>query len=199
MPGGVQNFLVEVQAVDADLVLSPLGGGAHLARLQYCSWLGDLLGRLQRNITFRIPVEHFEEVVVRAGHDGLVVARPAALELVEYAIVLVQRTQFRAQVLVRGIHLDRPGLHVQIPHLDGQIVARNHVSAGIRDFHVRHARYDLGEETSVGRIFGFFKYCKKNGELVYLFGVGRIRRKRVLWSVTEYGLVYLSENVRGSI
>ena len=45
-------------------------------------------------------VKHAEEVVVGAGHDGGVVAVPTALEFVKDAIVFIQRTQLRPQILV---------------------------------------------------------------------------------------------------
>jgi hypothetical protein len=36
MPGSVQDLLVEVQAVDVDLVLLPLSSGAHLRKRMQC-------------------------------------------------------------------------------------------------------------------------------------------------------------------
>lgn len=90
MPGGVQDLLVKVQTVDVDFVLFPLATGADLARLQDRLRLDDVPGRFQRDVLLAVAVEHAEEVVVAAGHDRTVVAVPAALELVEDAIVLVQ-------------------------------------------------------------------------------------------------------------
>lgn len=96
----MQDLLVKVQTVDADFVLFPLAAGAHLPRLQHRLRLDDVAGRLERHVLLAVAVEHAEEVVVAAGHDRAVVAVPAALELVEDAVVLVQRAQLRAEVLV---------------------------------------------------------------------------------------------------
>ena len=40
----------------------------YLARLENGSGFAVLPGRLQRDVTFRVPVEHSEEVVIGAGH-----------------------------------------------------------------------------------------------------------------------------------
>lgn len=100
MPGRVQYFLIKIQTVHTNLVLLPFAARAHLARPQHGPRLGDLLGRLQCALALRRPVEHAEEVVVRARHDGRVGAVPAALELVEDAVVLVEGAQFGTQVFV---------------------------------------------------------------------------------------------------
>lgn len=157
VPGGVQDLLIEVEAVDADLVLFPLAAAAHLARLEYRLRLGDFARRLQRDLALRRAVEHAEEVVVGAGHDRSIVAVPAALELVEDAIVLVQRAQFRPQVLVHQVSLNRLRLHVQIPHFDRHVITRNHIPARIRQLHIGYTRDDLGEKATIGWIFGFFE------------------------------------------
>lgn len=49
MPGSVENLLVEVKAIDGDLVLFPLPTRAHLSRFEHRLWLGDLSGSLQRH------------------------------------------------------------------------------------------------------------------------------------------------------
>lgn len=149
MPGRVQDLLVKVQTVDADFVLFPLAPGAHLPRLQHRLRLDDVPGGLQRDVLLAVAVEHAEEVVVAAGHDRAVVAVPAALELVEDAVVLVQRAQLRAEVLVHRVRLDRLRLHVQIPHLNTQIVAGNHVPAGVAKLHVTDRADNLAEEALV--------------------------------------------------
>lgn len=70
VPGRVQDLLVEVQAVDADLVLLPLAAGAHLARLQHRARFVVLPGRLQGDVSLCVSVKHPEEVVVRPCHDN---------------------------------------------------------------------------------------------------------------------------------
>ena len=159
MPGGVQDLLVEVEAVHAHLVLFPLAAGANLLGLERRLGPGDVARRLERHVALRRPVEHAEEVVVRAGEDGLVVIAPAALELVEDAVVLVQRAQLGAQVLVNGVRLDGLRLHVQVPHLDAEVVAREHVAARAREFHVGNARDDLRGEATVRRVLSLLEHC----------------------------------------
>lgn len=50
MPGGVEDFLVEVQAVDAYLVLFSLVSGVHFARLKNRLRFDNILRRLHRDI-----------------------------------------------------------------------------------------------------------------------------------------------------
>lgn len=73
VPGGVQNFLGEVQAVGADIVFPPLAPGAHTARLQDRPRLAVLAGGLQSHVALRVSVEHSEKVVVGPGHDDAAV------------------------------------------------------------------------------------------------------------------------------
>ena len=77
VPGRVQDLLVEVQTVHADLVLLALAAaataaaaGADPARLQQLQRQVVLAGRLQGGVTPLGAVEHAEEVVVRARHDN---------------------------------------------------------------------------------------------------------------------------------
>ena len=63
-----------------------------------------------------------KEIVVAAGHDSRVGPIPAALELVEDAVVLIEAAQLGAQVLVHGERLDRLRLHVQVPHFHRKII-----------------------------------------------------------------------------
>lgn len=92
MPRRVQNFLIEVQTVDADLVFLPLAARADLARLQDRLRLRDIPRRLQGDLALRRPVKHPEKVVVRPGHDRRIAPVPTTLEFIKYTIVLVQRT-----------------------------------------------------------------------------------------------------------
>lgn len=158
VPGGVQDLLVKVEAVNAHLILFSLATRANLLGFECCLRPGDVAGRLERDVALRRPVEHAEEVVVRAGEDGLVVVAPATFELVEDAVVFVQRAQLGAQVLVNGVRLDGLRLHVQVPHLDAEVVAREHVAARAREFHVRDARDDLREEATVRWILSLLEH-----------------------------------------
>ena len=65
----------------------------HFSRLEQRLGLGDLPGRLVGDLLLEVAVEHAEEIVVGTGHDGGVVAVPAALELVKDAVVFVQAAQ----------------------------------------------------------------------------------------------------------
>ena len=77
--------------------------------ISYLSWLensfrfGDFSRGFVGHFLSAVSIEHAEEVIVWSGHDGGIVPVPAALELVENAIVFVQRTQFRTQVLMHLI------------------------------------------------------------------------------------------------
>mmetsp|Transcript_52623 Transcript_52623/g.145519 ORF Transcript_52623/g.145519 Transcript_52623/m.145519 type:complete len:345 (-) Transcript_52623:306-1340(-) len=80
----------------------------------------------------------------------LAVPRPAALELVEDAIALVELAKLRSKVLV---HLDRAHrlrIHVDVPYLERHVVARHDVPAVGREFHVGNRRDDLRKERFVG-------------------------------------------------
>lgn len=90
MPSCVQDLLVEIEVVDTDLILFPFAACANLLGLEDRFGSSDLARRLQRHIPLRRPVEHAEKVVVRSRQNGLVVVAPAALELVEDAVVLVE-------------------------------------------------------------------------------------------------------------
>lgn len=100
MPGCVQDFLIEVEAVDAYLVLFSLVARVHFARLQDRFRFDDILRRFHRDVLLRVAIEDAEEVVVTARHNRAVRSVPAALKLVENAIVLVKRTQLCSQVFV---------------------------------------------------------------------------------------------------
>jgi len=100
MPGGMQNLLVEVETVYADLILLPFAASANFPWLEHRLRLDNVPRGLQRDILFRIAIEHAEEVVVASGHYRAVLAVPTALELVKDAVVLVQRAQLGAQVFM---------------------------------------------------------------------------------------------------
>lgn len=69
MPGGVEDFLAEVQAVHADLVFAALSSNAHLAGFQDGPGFAVLPRRLQRHVALCITIEHSEEIVVGTRHD----------------------------------------------------------------------------------------------------------------------------------
>jgi len=153
MPGGVQYLLVEVEAVDGDFVLAPFVGRRHLARFQHAPGPNRLARRLERGVALRVAVEQAEEVVVASGHDLLIVAGPSAFELVEDAIVLVERAQFAAQILVNLVRFHRLVFHVDVPDFDGKVVARHEIASAVAELDVGDAGDDLGEEAAVRRVF----------------------------------------------
>lgn len=68
--------------------------------------------------------------------DSLAVAAEHALELVEYAVVLVQITEFAPQMVVYRDYFHGLRVHVYIPDLHRQIITRQDESAVLAEFHV---------------------------------------------------------------
>ena len=84
MPGGMEDFFVEIEAVDGNLVLLPFVRHANFARFE------DLARAhvFSRSLEGRLPlgsasIEHPKEVVVTPRHDLSIVALPSAFKLVE--------------------------------------------------------------------------------------------------------------------
>lgn len=65
----MQDLFAKVQAVDADLVFSPLAPHAHFSRFQDSPGFAVFPRGLQGDITLGVSVKHPEEVVVGARHD----------------------------------------------------------------------------------------------------------------------------------
>lgn len=70
VPGGVQDLLVEVQAVHADFVFLPFATGADLAGFKHGTGFTVLPRRLQCDVPARVPVKHPKEIVVGTRHNG---------------------------------------------------------------------------------------------------------------------------------
>ena len=72
----------------------------------YLSWFQDgfglrnLFGGFISDFFAGRTVKHAEEIVVRASHDGSIIAIPTALKLIKDAIVFVQRAQLGSQILM---------------------------------------------------------------------------------------------------
>lgn len=92
MPRGMQNLFVKVEAVNANLVLLSFTTGAHFAWFQHHFRFNNIARCFECEFLdgAAVAIKHAEEIVVAARHDGRVIAVPAAFELVEDAIVLVQ-------------------------------------------------------------------------------------------------------------
>jgi len=132
----VEDLLVEVQAVHADLILLPLTTGGYLAWFERGPWLAALPGGLQCDIPPGVAVKHSEEVVVGACHDGTVTAIPAALKFVEDAVIFIQGAELTAKVFMDLIRLHWPILHVEVPHFDGEVVTCHHIASAVTELHV---------------------------------------------------------------
>ena len=52
-----------------------------------------------------------------------------------------------------------PRLHVQVPDLDCEVIAGEHVPAAVAELHVRHGGNNFREEGAVTGVLGLFKYC----------------------------------------
>lgn len=166
--GGLRAVLRAELAVRRD-------GPTHLLRLE------RRLVRLEHDVVQRVDVEYPEVVVVRACQHvpsrppytcvstarkteeewrrcALIVPAPRALELVEDAVVLVQITQLPAEVVVDRDRLDRLAVHVDVPDLEREVVAREDVPPVVAELDVRDRRDDLGEERAV-RVFLLFEHC----------------------------------------
>lgn len=100
MPGGVQDLLIKVETVHADLFLLPFAASANFSWLQHRLRLNDIPGRFQRYILFRVSIKYSEKVIIATGHYRAILAVPTALKLVENAVVLIQRAQLSAQVFM---------------------------------------------------------------------------------------------------
>lgn len=132
----MEDLLVEVQAVHADLILLPLAASGHFAWFERGPRFAALPGRLQCDVPPGVAVEHSEEVVVGAGHDGTVTAIPAALKLVKDAVVFIQGAEFTAKVFMDLIRLHWPVLHVEVPNFDGEVVTCHHIASAVTELHV---------------------------------------------------------------
>ena len=76
----------------------------------------------------------------------LVVTTPHAFKLVEDAVVLVQVAQLASKMVVDGDGFQWPVLHVDVPDLQVEVVARQDVSSIMAELDIRDGRDDLREE-----------------------------------------------------
>ena len=70
-------------------------------------------------------------------------------------------------MLVDGDGLDGLSLHVHIPDLDGQVVARQDMSAIEGEADVGDGRDDFGKERTRSRIFFLLKFCESYQYMSY--------------------------------
>ena len=160
MPARVEDFTVKIESLKRYFVvrvqLQPVSSRPPRPRerfgLKNVTKLLRVLGRFIADLGAGLEVVDAEEVVVGAGHDSLGRAAPAALELVEDAVVLVERAEARAEVVVHGEGADGVRLHVHVPHLHVQVVPRQDVAPRRVEVHVRDGDDHLGEEGFVGGV-----------------------------------------------
>lgn len=116
-----------------------------------------VLGRLEANVCPAVNVVDVEEVVIGAGDAARAIAAKHGLKLVKDAVVLVEVTKLGTQVVVHGNDAKRLAFHVDVPDLDGQVVARDDIPTVPRKAHVRNRRNDLGEKRLVCWVLGLLK------------------------------------------
>lgn len=68
VPGGVQDLLIEVQAVHTDLILLPFAACTNPAWLQDLPGLAALARSLQGDVPPLGAIQHSEEVIVGSSH-----------------------------------------------------------------------------------------------------------------------------------
>ena len=172
MPAHMQNLLVKINLVRIGLLTHTLGatgrGGAVRPTALLASdgvpgtlrtWIhrgrdADLLGLegglvgLQDDfgVVAGLGGVVHEVVVVRARHDVSSVAGEGDLELVEDGVVLVRVAESGPEVLVDRDRLYRLLLHVDVPDLDGQVVAGEDVAAVGGEADVGDGGDDFGKE-----------------------------------------------------
>ncbi|KAI3479668.1 hypothetical protein L1887_58289 [Cichorium endivia] len=173
MEAGMQDLLVKVRIVEVDLAwCAERAVGALvalLARARHALGLERRLVRLQHHVGAVVLVKHVEVVVVAARQHLLAIGSPQRLELVKDAVVLVQVAQLGAQMVVDGDRLDRLVVHVDVPDLEREVVARQDVASVAAELDVGYAADDLAEERLGRRILLLLK----------LLGV-RIAQRRVV-------------------
>ena len=156
----MEDFTVKIESLKRHFVvrvqLQPVSSSPPRPRdrfgLKNVTKLLRVLGRFVADLGAGLEVVDAEEVVVGARHDSLGRAAPAALELVEDAVVLVERAEARAEVVVYGEGADGVRLHVHVPHLHVQVVPRQDVAPRRVEVHVRDGDDHLGEEGLVGGV-----------------------------------------------
>jgi hypothetical protein len=90
---------------------------------------------------------------------ALVISTPYTLKLIEDTVVLIQVAKFPAEVIMDGNGLHRARLHVDVPDLEGEIVARQDIPPIVTELDIRYRRYDLREERAGCWILLFLEAC----------------------------------------
>lgn len=77
------------------------------------------------------------------GNHVLSVTAECALKLVKDAVILVEIAELVAQMIVNVDRLDWSALHVDIPDLERQVIARENIASILAEFHIRDRRNDF--------------------------------------------------------
>lgn len=186
MPAHVQDLLVEVDLVGIGFfphsaaLAGGAGGGTSCSGASFFGSVGrgtvdggghaDLFGfesgliGLEYDFCFdlRIGGVDHEVVVVRAGHDIAAIAAEDHFEFVEDTVVLVGITQTWPKMFVDGYCLHRLSLHVDIPDLDGEVVAGEDVTTIVGEADIGDGGDDFGKEGAGGGVLLLFKFCKQS-------------------------------------
>jgi len=174
MPAHVQYLLVEIYLVRVCLFSHPTSldpsassrtarsGSALLAPWAVCraccrvdgrryAHLLCLKGRLVRlkyDFHFSLWVRGVDHkvVVVAASHNILCISREDHFKFIENTIIFVGVAETRSEMLMDWYGFDRRPLHIDIPNLDGQVIAGQDVSTIMRESDVGYGGDNLGEE-----------------------------------------------------
>lgn len=87
VPCSMQDFFVEVQAINTDFIFLSLASCAHFPWLQHSPWFHVVSTCLQRHILLLLPVKHPEEIVVGPSHD--VSVTKTHLNNTNYSLILI--------------------------------------------------------------------------------------------------------------
>src|SRR3989338_8573245 len=77
-----------------------------------------------------------ELVVVRSSHQMRAIGREGTFELIEDAVIFIQITEFRAEVIMDLDGADRMTIHVDVPDLESEVITRQNVTSIGRELDV---------------------------------------------------------------
>lgn len=62
-----------------------------------------------------------------------------------------------------------PGLHIEIPDFDRQVVAGHHIATTVAELHIRNGRDDFRKERTIVWILWLFKHWRKKKDASYYY------------------------------
>lgn len=78
---------------------------------------------ISKEIDSKYKSGEVEQKIKRGDKYALVISTPHTFKLIEDAVVLIQIAELAAEVVVDGNGLHRARLHVDVPDLEGEIIA----------------------------------------------------------------------------